>query len=61
MLKQAGILRIPYEVEIAGLDHLTHATAMREDDEMRAILAQEARRPAPGRPGAGSPSFTPAE
>jgi ammonia channel protein AmtB len=52
VLKQAGILRIPREVEIAGLDHVTHATAMREDDEMRAILAQEARygRPAPSAP-----------
>jgi len=40
---------------------LTHATAVREEDELRAALALEARRPAPGRPGAGSPSWTPAE
>jgi ammonia channel protein AmtB len=61
VLKQAGVLRIPREVELAGLDHLTHATAVREEDEMREYLAQEARRPAPGRPGAASPSLTPAE
>ena len=50
ILKQVGLLRIPREVELAGLDHVIHATAVREDDEMRAVLAQEARRPAPGRP-----------
>jgi ammonia channel protein AmtB len=61
ILKQAGLLRIPREVEIAGLDHLIHATAQREDDELRAALELEARRPAPGRPGAAAPSLTPAE
>jgi ammonia channel protein AmtB len=61
ILKQAGLLRIPREVELAGLDHITHATAMREDNDLRAALELEARRPAPGRPGAGAPSYTPAE
>ena len=51
ILKQVGLLRIPREVELAGLDHVMHATAVREDDEMRAVLEQEARRPAPGRVG----------
>ncbi len=61
ILKQVGLLRIPREVELVGLDYASHATTTREEDEMREILAQEARRPAPGRPGAGAPSLTPAE
>ena len=60
-LKQFGLLRIPREVELAGLDHIMHGVAVREDDEMRAILAQEARRPAPGPGGSPRPSYTPAE
>ena len=55
-----GLLRIPREVELAGLDHAIHDTAEREDDEMRAVLEQEARRPAPGR-GAAAPIRQPAE
>jgi hypothetical protein len=61
VLKQAGLLRVPREVEIAGLDHLIHATAQREDDDLRAALEMEARRPAASRPGAATPSLTPAE
>jgi Amt family ammonium transporter len=56
ILKQAGLLRVPREVELAGLDHVIHATTTREEDEMRAILAQEARRPAPGQPGRTYPA-----
>ena len=43
ILKQVGLLRIPREVELAGLDHLIHQTTVREDDELRAVLAAEAR------------------
>ena len=56
ILKQAGLLRVPREVELAGLDHVLHATTQREEDEMRAILAQEARRPAPGGPARAYPA-----
>ena len=52
ILKQAGLLRVPREVELAGLDHVIHATTQREDDEMRAVLAQEARRPRRAGPAA---------
>jgi ammonia channel protein AmtB len=41
ILKHFGLLRIPREVEIAGLDHTGFATAMQEDDEIRTALAQE--------------------
>jgi ammonia channel protein AmtB len=43
ILKKVGLLRIPREVEIAGLDHSGFSMAMREDDEIRAVLAQEGR------------------
>jgi ammonium transporter, Amt family len=43
VLKQAGLLRVPREVELAGLDYHAVAVTLREDDEMRAVLAQEAR------------------
>jgi ammonia channel protein AmtB len=61
ILKQAGLLRIPREVELAGLDYATHDQAVRDEDELRAALEAEARRSTPGRPGAAAPSFTPAE
>jgi hypothetical protein len=61
ILKQAGLLRIPHEVELAGLDYVAHGQAMRDEDELRAALEAEARRSTPGRPGAAAPSFTPAE
>jgi Ammonia permease len=45
ILKQFGVLRIPREVELVGLDYEMHAATIRDDDEMRAVLQQEARRP----------------
>jgi ammonia channel protein AmtB len=42
ILKQFGLLRIPREVEIVGLDYAGMATTIREDDEIRAVLAKEA-------------------
>jgi hypothetical protein len=59
ILKQVGLLRIPREVELAGLDHVSHATTVREEDEMRAILAQEARGSQSS--GSGRPYPAPAE
>ena len=62
MLKQSGLLRIPREVELAGLDYQMHATTVREEDEMRAVLLQEAARISPsGRPGPASRAPQPAE
>ncbi len=46
ILKKCGVLRVPREVELAGLDYLIHATTVREDDEIRAVLLKEARQPA---------------
>jgi ammonia channel protein AmtB len=43
ILKQAGLLRVPREVEIAGLDYAMHTAAHREDEEIRAAVAQEAK------------------
>ena len=43
VLKRFGMLRIPREVEIAGLDHSGFAAAQQEDDEIRGVLAQEGR------------------
>ena len=59
ILKQAGLLRVPREVELAGLDHVSHARTVREEDEMRAVLAQEARQP--GSAASGRPYPAPAE
>lgn len=39
-LKKCNLLRIPYEVELAGLDHAGFAEAKREDDEIRTALGQ---------------------
>ena len=61
VLKQVGLLRIPREVELAGLDYLIHATAVREDDELRAVLDRKRAARPPGRPGAARRSLTPAE
>jgi ammonium transporter, Amt family len=46
-LKQFKVLRVPREVELAGLDYMIHSTTVREDDEIRAVLLNEARTPAP--------------
>ncbi|MGH6891888.1 MAG: ammonium transporter, partial [Dongiaceae bacterium] len=43
ILKQLGWLRVPREVELAGLDYHAVSVTMQEDDEIRAVLAQEAR------------------
>jgi ammonia channel protein AmtB len=43
ILKQAGLLRIPREVELVGLDYQMHTSAGREEEDMRAVLAQEAK------------------
>jgi len=43
ILNKFGLLRVPREVELAGLDHAGFAAVVREDDEMRAVLAQEGR------------------
>lgn len=40
VLKKCNLLRIPYEVELAGLDHASLADAKREDDEIRGALTQ---------------------
>jgi hypothetical protein len=46
VLKRLNLLRIPREVELAGLDFETHAITVREDDEIRTVLAQTGRSPA---------------
>jgi ammonia channel protein AmtB len=38
VLKKAGLLRIPREVELAGLDYQMHTTAQAEDKEVRNAL-----------------------
>jgi ammonia channel protein AmtB len=43
ILKQAGLLRVPRQVEVAGLDHAMAAVVMAEDAEVRAAVAQESR------------------
>ena len=45
ILKKFNVLRVPREVELVGLDYLIHATTLREDDEIRAVLLEEARKP----------------
>ena len=46
ILKQFGLLRIPREVELAGLDHEIQLAELREGEEIRAVLLQEGRSPA---------------
>ena len=46
ILKRFDVLRVPREVELAGLDYLISTTAMREDDEIKAVLLKEAHAPA---------------
>lgn len=45
-LKKAGLLRIPREVELAGLDYQMHSAALAEDKEIRNAL-NAAIRPSP--------------
>jgi ammonium transporter, Amt family len=47
ILNAAGLLRVPREVELAGLDHETQLAAARDADEIRTVLLQEGRAPAP--------------
>lgn len=41
VLNKAGLLRVPREVELAGLDYHSVEVTLREDDEIRAVLARE--------------------
>jgi hypothetical protein len=41
ILKRLDVLRIPRELELAGLDYLMTTTAVREDDEIKAVLLKE--------------------
>ncbi|MCI0430475.1 MAG: ammonium transporter [Rhodospirillales bacterium] len=43
ILKVFGLLRVPREVELAGLDHEMQLVAAREGDEIRTVLLQEGR------------------
>lgn len=57
VLKRAGLLRIPREVELAGLDYAAVSRTKQEDDEIRAAVAQEARlMTAPAPTGGGTPA-----
>jgi ammonia channel protein AmtB len=47
ILNAVGMLRVPREVELAGLDYETELATMREGEEIRAALRQEGRAPAP--------------
>jgi hypothetical protein len=46
ILKQAGLLRVPREVELAGLDHHVFATMVKEDQEIQAVLKDARLAPA---------------
>jgi ammonia channel protein AmtB len=46
ILKSFGVLRVPREVELAGLDHEIMLATEREGEEIRAVLLQESRAPA---------------
>ncbi len=43
ILKAFGVLRVPREVELAGLDYETQLAAAREGEEIKAVLLQEGR------------------
>ncbi len=43
LLKKLNLLRIPHEVELAGLDFSTHAGVTSDDEEIRNAVIQEAR------------------
>lgn len=61
ILKQIGFLRISREAELAGLDYHLHQQTMRDDDELRAALAAEARIDTTRSGGPASPRPAPAE
>jgi ammonia channel protein AmtB len=46
ILNAVGLLRVPREVELAGLDYESELATMREGEEIRAALRQEGRAPA---------------
>ena len=43
VLKKLGLLRIPREVELAGLDYQMHTIARADDEEVRGALGAAAR------------------
>jgi ammonia channel protein AmtB len=43
LLKKFNMLRIPHEVELAGLDFTAHASVTSDEDEIRNAVLQEAR------------------
>ena len=43
VLKKFGLLRIPREVELAGLDYHMHTAARADDEEVRAALGNAVR------------------
>jgi ammonia channel protein AmtB len=43
VLKKLNLLRVPREVELAGLDHSSVSVVIREDDDIRGVLALEGR------------------
>ncbi len=49
LLKKFDLLRVPREVELVGLDYLNHAELMRDDEEVRNAVLQEARAARPAR------------
>ncbi|HET7715556.1 MAG TPA: ammonium transporter [Bauldia sp.] len=61
ILKQVGFLRISREAELAGLDYHLHQQTIREDDELRAALAAEARIEMTRHGGTAAPRPAPAE
>jgi ammonium transporter, Amt family len=47
ILKMFGLLRVPREVELAGLDYQSQAVVLQEDREIIAVTVQAGRSPAP--------------
>ena len=45
LLKKCNLLRIPREVELAGLDFTAHGDVTRDDEEIRNAVIQEVRAP----------------
>jgi ammonia channel protein AmtB len=61
ILKRIGFLRVSREAELAGLDYHLHQQTIRDDDELRAALAAEARMGVSGHGGPASVRPAPAE
>ena len=47
ILNALGLLRVPREVELAGLDYHSQAVVLAEDREIIAVTVEAGRRPAP--------------